>query len=246
MRKTHPAPRTPHSLRCVGFMVLIFSVLCRAGDLQAQPGTCALPAHWSPVDYEISDVSEGIAGDTLTGQLRFLSVFTIDSVLTIRDAVLGVSQSPIIINPGDTLRLYNTLVISDSSFSGNLFPWAGIRIRPGGVLIMDSSTICFANTAVWSEGNLINAGEYIITNSLLRQNAIGLQVEDYSAGIHPGRVWGTNFRGGLFPPTFSSYSVAGIYVKNVSDGDSILTQGLQIGNVNGASNRFDSLEVGIL
>ena len=58
--------------------------------------------------YANSDIVEGIAGDTLTGDIRFASVFTIDSILTIKDGIVGVSQNPVIVGAGDTLRLINT------------------------------------------------------------------------------------------------------------------------------------------
>lgn len=184
----------------------------------------------------------GLTGDTLTGDINITAPLIVDATLHLFDADVNVLQIGITITRQDTLLLRNARVSSLSGF------WTGIDIEPGGVLVMDSSTICFAREAVHAQGLQTEAGVFHIADSRFDRNYLGLRAENYRAGPHPGRVHGTTFRGGALPftgPGGVTNGSVGIWIDSVSDRNTPLTLGLLLGDTARAANRFDSLDFGV-
>ncbi len=205
---------------------------------------CELPTTFDDSTQAISGsvTALGLAGDTLTGDINITAPLIVDATLHLFDADVNVVQIGITITRQDTLFLRNTRVSSLSGF------WAGIDIEPGGVLVMDSSTICFASEAVHAQGLQTEAGVFHIADSRFDRNYLGLRAENYRAGPHPGRVHGTTFRGGALPfigPGGVTNGSVGIWIDSVSDRNSPLSLGLLLGDTARAANRFDSLDFGV-
>jgi hypothetical protein len=82
-----------------------------------------------------------------------------------------------------------TLIISKSSlYSCGTQMWFGIQIQPGGNLIMqDKSLIEDAYYAVFSD-NSTGTANFHLEKTTFNRNYIGVEVANYSGGVHPGKM----------------------------------------------------------
>lgn len=167
-------------------------------------------------DYDIFDGVEVLLNYDFLVDINF----TIDA--SILAAVPGVTifvQSP------------NTLTITGGSIiTANTTLWDGIRVDDGAnIIINQASEISNAYKGVWIDNNAGSAADFDITdNSFFCNNDVGLYIDEYTGGLHPGFIEKTEFCApSLLAPLSGDIGSAGILVRDflttnyivIGDGD---------------------------
>lgn len=232
-------------------MKLLATVIALLLSLNIVYSQCALPGGFDPTGFEyIVSASYSLGGDgpmpgTLTSkQLSVETDFDIDQDATWDDCTVQVLDGGSInVESGNTLEITGgSLVTTGQSGDG----WTGIIVENGGTLIVDdASIVCRAETAVHIK--ITSSGDVTIADASLIDNYRGIEVDAYTAGLHPAEIYGTTIKGenslpSGFPQTYSSI---GIRVDGVSDGGSPTTLGLIIGDPSELANTFENLDLGV-
>jgi hypothetical protein len=220
-----------------------FALLCcicyTVGILQAQ---CDLPPGWMPTVYNTSATASGLTAPT-GADVQINTPFDINDDVTLTTCDVGVrGQGAITVKSGSTLTLTsNTLLTHINSY------WTGIVVENGAELIVNgNSTICHAQVAI--NVQITSAGDVTIDNASLVQNETGVAFGAFSGGLHPATITGTTIDGG-YPTALptglgATYGQVGIEAKNVNDGGSPISLGLQIGST-ASVNTIKNLAIGI-
>ena len=196
-------------------------------------GQCTLPT--GTYDPYIT-ASSGAMAPILSGEnIQINSDFDIDDNTEWQNCNVALTD-------GITITVKSTYTLEINS--GTLLSpktdfWVGIVIEPNATLIVESSTICGAETAV----NSVNLGSataanFIITNSSLLSNETGLAVTNYTVGAHPGIFEGNTITGPL--TLTGSNSEYGIEISSVGNA----TAGMDIGG-GATNNTIQDLPIGI-
>ena len=208
---------------------------------------CGLPSGFDATGNEFDvKASTGAGGTAMASsysgiEMEISTPFEVDQDLELDDCDVEIVQSnEITVKSGVTFDITNgTLITTDNS------PWIGIIVEDGGELIVDgSSIICHAETAIHIK--ISTSGDVTVEDAILENNYRGIEVDEYTAGLHPATVTGTTFQGGTLPTGLSAaHSSIGIQIDSVSDGGAPLTLGFQLGDPNENANEFYDLDLGV-
>lgn len=192
--------------------------------LQAQ---CTCEPYNDDFDIETSSGETADDYDMFDGAKVLLNYdFTIDINFTI-------DASTVAAVPGVTIFVQspNTLTITGGSvITANTTLWDGIHVDDGAhIIINEASEISNAYRGVWIDNNATTAADFDITDhSFFCNNDVGLYIDGYTGGLHPGFIEETEFCApNLLAPLSGELGTAGIVVRDflttnnviIGDGD---------------------------
>ncbi len=187
---------------------------------------CTCEAYDDDFDIETSSGETADDYDIFDGVKVLLNYdFVVDIDFTIDASVLAAV-------PGVTIFVqspYTLTITGGSIITANTTLWDGIRVDDGAnIIINQASEISNAYKGVWIDNNLSSYANFDISDhSFFCNNEIGLFIDGYTGGLHPGFIEETEFCApGLLLP-LSGIGYAGILVRDflttnyvvIGDGD---------------------------
>lgn len=188
---------------------------------------CTCEPYNDDFDIETSSGETADDYDMFDGAKVLLNYdFTIDINFTI-------DASTVAAVPGVTIFVQspNTLTITGGSvITANTTLWDGIHVDDGAhIIINEASEISNAYRGVWIDNNATTAADFDITDhSFFCNNDVGLYIDGYTGGLHPGFIEETEFCApNLLAPLSGELGTAGIVVRDflttnnviIGDGD---------------------------
>jgi len=188
---------------------------------------CTCEPYNDDFDIETSSGETADDYDMFDGAKVLLNYdFTIDINFTI-------DASTVAAVPGVTIFVQspNTLTITGGSvITANTTLWDGIHVDDGAhIIINEASEISNAYRGVWIDNNATAAADFDITDhSFFCNNDVGLYIDGYTGGLHPGFIEETEFCApNLLAPLSGELGTAGIVVRDflttnnviIGDGD---------------------------
>ena len=187
-----------------------------------------------------------VAGDdwsATTVLLQFDFIIDVNFVINSTDIAImpGVE---ITVNSGKTLVIYNDSYISAKSGEDM---WESIHVLAGGTVVIQESTIAHAEMGVFSDNTTTSAADFQITNgTLFCNNDIGIYIDAYTGGVHPGLVEDTEICAlSLIDPVSGSIGLAGIYGDGINGTSSINVGNGNFIGIGSEFNTFHDLQYGI-
>lgn len=174
-----------------GFQSMLFLICLANLNNQAQ-AQCSCNTYDDDFDIETSSGETADDYDAFDSETVLINYdFTIDIDFTINASLIAVV-------PGVTIFVQspNTLTITGgSTLTANTNLWDGIRVDDGASIVINgTSIISNAFTGVWIDNNGSSPANFDITdNSFFCNNDIGLYIDGFSGGLHPGFIEETEF-----------------------------------------------------